>query len=266
MLMIIYTQQQLEVVNDIKNNENVLLSSAHGTGKSMVFLNQSIYPNDLYFSIGRSDLNLTDLCRQYHHEDLSKSFKQRLFLDNVLIDDVNQFKHNYKNLASRLKNIHIIAYFKNPHNLNRYFPKSTTFTKYYGQPTQRYLSNKKKGDYSCLSNLITEYEKTTSEPVYRLHEAEYTLDKYDKVIDNTANYNYTIEGKFPKQYYHGPRQLLYYTPVLVIKVDDFDEEIDERMLKAMDRLIILKRQPTTPPQAVTPQQHTTKTTQTQTEH
>lgn len=48
----------------------------------------------------------------------------------------------------------------------------------------------------------------------------------------------------PKQYYHGFSQTLYYTPTLIIRVNDFNEEIDERLLKATDQLILLKRQPT----------------------
>ena len=244
MLMILYTEQQLQIIHDIKNNENVILSSAHGTGKSMIFINQATYYNDLYYSIGRTDYNLTDLCRQYQHENLARSLHTRLFLDNVLVNDVNCFKNNLNNLASRLRNIHIIAYFKNTHNILRYFPNSTRLTKYFGQPTQLLLPNKKKGDYSCLSNLITDHYKEVGSPIYQVDNGNYNIDRYDKVIDNTFTYDYKMEGRFPKQYYHGFSQTLYYTPTLIIRVNDFNEEIDERLLKATDQLILLKRQPT----------------------
>lgn len=247
MLMILYTQQQLIVVHAIKNGQNIIQSSAHGTGKSMIFVNHANQPFDMYYSIGRDDYNLMHLARQYQHEDPNITMRQRLFLDNVLINDINQFKWNYDNLASRLRNIHIIAYFKCTHNLIRYFPNATGLTTYFGPASQLHLPNKVKGDYSCLSDHITAYVNK-NKPVIYANAATHILNTNDKIVDNTTSYNYALEGRFPKQAYHGQFPLLCYSPSLIIRVNSFHEQIDERMLKANIQLTILRReQPITAP-------------------
>ena len=246
MLMIMYTNQQLDIIHDIRNGQNTLLSSPHGTGKSMIFSNLAIHPQDSYYSIGRTDYNLTDLCRQYQHEDITQTLQTRLFLDNVLIDDLNQFKYNYNHLTARLKNLHIIAYFKDPQSSARYFPRSATLTKYFGLPAQVILPNKKKGDYSCLSNVITEYSENIHTPIYHAMEGIHRFNKHDKILENTPEYDYRLEGKFPKQHYIGNKNQLCYTSSLIIRVNDYNEQIDERLLKATKQLILLKRQPVPP--------------------
>ena len=246
MLMIMYTNQQLDVIHDIRNGQNTLLSSPHGTGKSMIFSNLAIHPQDSYYSIGRTDYNLTDLCQQYQHEDITQTLQTRLFLDNVLVNDLNQFKYNYNNLQARLKNLHIIAYFKDPQSSARYFPSSARLTKYFGLPAQVILPNKKKGDYSCLSNIITEYDGDVQAPIYHALEGLHHFNRHDRILENTPEYDYKLEGKFPKQYYIGNKTQLCYASSIIIRVNDYNEPIDERLLKATKQLILLKRQSTPP--------------------
>lgn len=244
MLMIIYTEQQLIYVHRIKNNTNVLLSSAHGTGKSMIFVNHATYQNDMYYAVGREDYNLTKLVRSYQHEHPTITKQQRLFLDNVLVNDVNLFKLNYDILASRLQNLHVIVYFKHTHNLERYFPNSTDLTTYFGPASQLQISTKIKGDYMCLSDEITGYIND-SKPVILEDEKYYIPQPGDKIVNNNHPYNYALEGRFPKQSFHGPYPLLCYTPVLLIRVNDFNDPIDERLLKATSQLKLLKVTPPT---------------------
>ena len=239
----LYTSQQLYVINEIKNNRNVLLSTPHATGKSLIFSNSASTRNDVYYSIGNTDYNLDDLRRQHQNENPIESKYTTLFLDNVLVNDINKFKQNLEFLQSHLANIHIIAYFKNPEKLQRYFPKQIPLTVYFAQADQLELSNLTRGEFRPLTDTIESFNKFPIVKITKTEEEQWCYDRYDKIIDNHAPYNHTLEGKFPKQYFHGPSPGLNYVPTLVIRVDNLEDDIDENLLKATEHLVILKRKP-----------------------
>jgi len=245
MFVIPYTDEQLDIISDIRIGNNILLSSAHATGKSTIFSNMADTYGGVYYSVGRSDYNLDETCRQHQFEDyLHESRTTKLYLDNVLITDVNKFKHNLTRLKAHMRNIHIIAYFKNPENLERYFPGIPRLTKYFGFTNQLELSNRTEGDFKPLSDTITDYHKDSTTEIIKTDEQSWNYDRNDKIVDNHHPYDYTLEGKFPKLYFHGPSPTLSYHPTLIIRVNEHDEPIDQRLLKATEALIILKRTPT----------------------
>ena len=244
MFVLPYTEEQLDIIGEIRIGANILLSTAHATGKSTIFSNMADTYGGIYYSVGRSDYNLDETCRQHQNEDnLDKSKNTKLYLDNVLITDVNKFKQNLTRLKAHLRNIHIIAYFKNPENLERYFPKPHKLTKYFGLTEQLELQNRTEGDFKPLSDSLTGYCSFSINKIIKTDEQTWIYDRNDKIIDNHEPYNYKLEGKFPKQYFHGPSPSFGYHPTIIIRVNELDEPIDQRLLRATQTLIILKRAP-----------------------
>ena len=256
MFVIPYTDEQLNIITDIRIGTSVLLSTAHATGKSTLFSNMADTHGGIYYSVGRSDYNLDETCRQHQNVDYLKTSKNtKLFLDNVLVTDVNKFKQNLTRLKAHLRNIHIIAYFKNPENLKRYFPRLPKLTTYFGLTYQLKLQNRTEGDFKPLSNTINEYHSFSTNKIIKTDEQLWIYDRHDKIVDNHEPYNYLLEGKFPKQYFHGPSPTLNYQPTLIIRVNELEEPIDQRLLKATNTLIILKRTPPNLPQPLIIQQN-----------
>lgn len=181
LLMIIYTAQQMEIIHNIKTLKNTILSSAHGTGKSLIFNNLSKAPHHLYYSVGTSDINLRDHARQYNQLPTAHTKHKTLFLDNVLVTDIHAFKFNYNSLAARLKNIHAIIYLKDIPDKLKYFPDPsiTSLTKYFGNPAQLALLNKADGEFKPICQTITQYMKPNT-PVNYAHQDHCSLDRHDK--------------------------------------------------------------------------------------
>ncbi len=239
----VYTEQQTYVINEVKCNRNVLLSTPHATGKSLLFSNMATAFEDLYYSIGRTDYNLDDLRRQYQNEDQDECKSTTLFLDNVLVNDINKFKQNLTCLHAHLRNIHVIAYFKNPEKVQRYFPRQIQLSIYFAHADQLRLTNLTKSEFRPLSDTISAYNGIPPTRITKANEEDWTYDRHDKIVDNHTPYDYSLEGKFPKLYCHGPCPTLNYNPTLIIRVNDLEEKIDENLLKATEKLIILKRKP-----------------------